>query len=106
MNQAFGISDLSYKLLHETFKSYGQVEEVILFGSRAKGDYKKGSDIDLAIKGEECNASLALDIKAYINEELATPYMVDVVDYNSLTNAELKAHIDSVGISFYTKQIN
>jgi predicted nucleotidyltransferase len=104
MSNDFGISDLSYTLLLEAFKRYGQVEEVILFGSRAKGNYKKGSDIDLAIKGKNCTASLALDIKGYINEELAIPYMVDVVDYNSLTHTELKEHIDRMGIVFYSRQ--
>lgn len=103
MSNSFGLSDQSYKLLQDTFNRYTEVEEVILFGSRAKGNYKKGSDIDLAIKGKNCNASLALDIKGFINEVLAVPYMVDVVDYNSLTHAELKEHIDRVGVTFYTK---
>lgn len=104
MSNAFGLSDQSYKLLLGAFKRYRQVEEVILFGSRAKGNYKKGSDIDLAIKGKNCTASLALDIKGFINEELAVPYMVDVVDYNSLTHAELKEHIDRVGVIFYMQK--
>lgn len=102
MNQ-FGISEKSFKLLLETFAKYPQVEEVIIFGSRAKGNYKKGSDIDLAIKGEKCNASQALDLSAYINQELPIPYMVDVVDYYSLQHQELKEHIDRVGAIFYKK---
>ncbi|MFC4769479.1 nucleotidyltransferase domain-containing protein [Effusibacillus consociatus] len=65
MNQ-FGISEKSFQLLLDTFMQYTQVEEVILFGSRAKGNCKKGSDIDLAIKikGEECSASLALTLQS------------------------------------------
>mgnify|MGYP001239243225 CR=1 FL=1 len=74
-----------------------RVEEVILFGSRAKGNYKKGSDIDLAIKGDGTSARLALTIQSYINEELPVPYMVDVLDYHSLQHLELKEHIDRVG---------
>lgn len=97
----FGISEKSFALLLETFAKYPQVEEVIIFGSRAKGNYKKGSDIDLAIKGEKCSASLALTLQSYINEELPIPYMVDIVDYNSLNHQELKEHIDRVGIVFY-----
>ncbi|BCJ85668.1 nucleotidyltransferase family protein [Effusibacillus dendaii] len=102
MNQ-FGISDKSFQLLLDTFIHYTQVEEVILFGSRAKGNYKKGSDIDLAIKGKECSASLALTLQSYINEELPIPYTVDVIDYNSLNHKELKEHIDRVGIKFYKR---
>ena len=99
----FGISEKSFNHLMETFKKYPEVEEVIIFGSRAKGNYKRGSDIDLAIKGEKCNASLALDLSAYINQELPIPYMVDVLDYNSLQHQELKEHIDRVGAIFYKK---
>jgi len=60
----------------------------------------------LAIKGKNCSASLALDIKAFINEELAVPYMVDIIDYNSLTHTELKEHIDRAGKVFYSGQFN
>jgi predicted nucleotidyltransferase len=74
-----------------------------LFGSKAKGNYKKGSDIDLAIKGENCSPALALHIQGFINEELPVPYMVDVIDYTSLTHKELKEHIDRVGLTFYTR---
>lgn len=100
MNQ-FGISEKSFNLLLEAFAKFPQIEEVIIFGSRAKGNFKKGSDIDLAIKGEKCNASLALDLNTYINEELPIPYMVDIVDYGSLQHQELREHIDRVGMLFY-----
>lgn len=46
-----GITDKSFHLLINTFSSYPEVEQVIIFGSRAKGNFKKGSDIDLTIKG-------------------------------------------------------
>lgn len=48
----FGISDKSYKLIYNTFTKIPDVEEVIVFGSRAKGTFKNGSDIDFAIKGK------------------------------------------------------
>lgn len=106
MNNSFGISDPSYRLIMDTLSKKPDIEEVIIFGSRAKGNYKKGSDIDLAIKGGNCTASLALDLKAFMNEALPIPYMVDVVDYNSLSHPELKEHIDRVGILFYKKDPN
>jgi predicted nucleotidyltransferase len=104
MNNPFGISDKSYTLLVETFTKQPLIEEVVIFGSRAKGNYKKGSDIDLAIKGKNCTANIALDLKAFINEELPIPYLVDVIDYNSLKHQELKEHIDRVGIVFYKQE--
>mgnify|MGYP000347180769 CR=1 FL=1 len=99
----FGIAPKSHQLLLETFMKYVQIEEVILFGSRAKGNYKKGSDIDLAIIGKECNPSLALDVCGIINEELPIPYFVDMIDYESLEHEDLKNHIDNVGVAFYKK---
>lgn len=103
MNNAFGISDKSYTLLLDAFKHYAQIEEVILFGSRAKGNYKKGSDIDLAIKGEKCTPELAVGIAGFINGELPVPYMIDIIDYNTLNHAGLKEHIDRAGVTFYKR---
>ena len=97
MNNSFGISDKSYNLLVEFLKTYLQTEEVLIFGSRAKGNYKKGSDIDLVIKGKDC-----LDISAYIDDELPTPYMVDIINYSSIDNPELKKNIDFTAKSFYS----
>ena len=98
-----GISEKSYRLLVDTLSEYPQIEQVLIFGSRANGNYKKGSDIDLAIIGVDCSAKLALNLKGYINEELPIPYMVDIVDYHSLKTKELKEHIDRVGIQFHKK---
>ena len=90
----FGITNKSFQLLMGTFAEIPQIEEVVLFGSRAKGTYKKGSDIDLAIKGEDCTVQLALTLQGILNEELPIPYMVDVVHYESLEHQDLIEHID------------
>lgn len=102
---SFGIPEKSFQLLLGTFERYPEVEEVILFGSRAKGTYQRGSDIDLAIKGEACSASTALTLQAFINEELPNPYMVDVINYCLLQHLELKEHIDRVGVTLYRRTI-
>ncbi|GAC1397779.1 MAG: nucleotidyltransferase domain-containing protein [Sediminibacterium sp.] len=100
---AFGISDQTYQLIRQTFISIPAIEKVILFGSRAKGNYKDGSDIDLAIVGKNCTPGLAMQINAKLNEELPIPYFVDVIDYLSLKHPDLKEHIDRVGIEFYKR---
>ena len=102
MNQ-FGITDKSYRLLLDTFSKFPEVEQVVIFGSRAKGNFKKGSDIDLTIKGKNCKTATALDISAIINERLPIPYYVDIIDYATLNHKELKAHIDRAGILFFQK---
>ncbi len=99
----FGITDKSYQLLIDTFSKQTEVEQVIIFGSRAKGNYKGGSDIDLAIKGNNITPKLAMDISAFLNEDLPIPYKIDVIDYASLEHAALKEHIDRAGIEFYKR---
>ena len=96
-NNEFGITENSFRLLTEAFTRYPEVEEVLVFGSRAKGNYQRGSDIDLAIKGKDCSHRTAMDIAGYLNEELPIPYYTDVVYYEGLKNESLKEHIDRVG---------
>ena len=93
----FGISEKSFGLIREVFQKYPEVEEVLIFGSRAKGTYRPGSDIDLAIKGENCNERTALDIAGHLNETVPIPYFVDVVYYDGLKHPDLKAHIERIG---------
>ena len=66
------------------------IKKILLFGSRAKGNYKKGSDIDLAIVGNERKFSY------YLNEETNLPYFFDVVNLEKLDNSILE-HIKRVG---------
>ena len=104
MNQ-FGISEKSYNLIIEALTKNASIETVVLFGSRAKGNFKRGSDIDLALKGNKTSPILALNVSAHLNEELPIPYFVDVLDYNTIDNEDLKAHIDRIGVVFYKKNV-
>ncbi|MBE0492396.1 MAG: nucleotidyltransferase domain-containing protein [Sulfurospirillum sp.] len=67
------------------------IKECIVFGSRAKGNYKKGSDVDLAIKGDEKRLSYLL------NEESNLIYYFDVCNIEQIKNQKLKEHIQRVG---------
>jgi predicted nucleotidyltransferase len=67
------------------------IEKAILFGSRAKGDYTAGSDVDLAVIGDEKQLSDAL------NEESHLVYYFDVVNLEKIQNQKLKEHIRRVG---------
>ena len=103
MNE-FGITEKSYGLILESFLKYADIEEVLVFGSRAMGNYKNGSDIDLAIKGKNASNKIAWDVSGYLNEVLPIPYYIDVVYYEGLTNQELKEHIDRYGKLCYSRQ--
>ena len=79
-------------------------EEAIIFGSRAKGNYKKGSDIDIAIKGKEIQREDIALIADLLNEESPLPYYFDIVHYDGITEKELMQHIDRVGKSIYLRE--
>jgi len=97
----FGLPDRTVKELFEYFKSKPGVKKVVIFGSRAKGNYKNGSDIDFAV-WTEGKSAYDLRIEAEL-DDLETPYMFDVIDYNALSHAGMKASIDKDGVVFYEK---
>ena len=76
-----------------------EICDVIIFGSRAKGNFKKGSDIDIALKGKNISFELVAGLKTKFNQEMPIPHHVDLVHYESISNKDLIAHIDRVGIS-------
>ena len=85
----YGLSEVELETIKKIANSLN-VEKIILFGSRAKGNYKKGSDVDLAIIGDERKFSY------YLNEETNLPYFFDVVNLKKL-NDEILEHIKRVG---------
>uniref|UniRef100_A0A7C3I2B0 Nucleotidyltransferase domain-containing protein n=1 Tax=Gracilinema caldarium TaxID=215591 RepID=A0A7C3I2B0_9SPIR len=79
-------------------KKENNIQKIIVFGSRAKHTAKPGSDIDIAILGEDLTFQQLCRIGAEL-DELDLPYKIDLIDYNAITNQELKNHIDRVGIA-------
>ena len=97
----FGLKDSDILSIKNVLARYPEVKKAYIFGSRAKGNFKNGSDVDIAIIGEEIDFSHILQISAFLNENTEMPYIFDVLDYDSITNKDLVAHIDRVGILFY-----
>ena len=79
------------------------ITELVLFGSRAKGSYKKGSDVDLAVICKEQGDQAAIQLSIELNENTFMPYFFDVIDMNSITNQELIEHIERVGIRLFQR---
>lgn len=98
---ACGISDKTYQMLLDTFSKFPEIKEILIFGSRAKGNYRNGSDIDLAVKGEKVEPDLIFRLKSLFNSRLSIPYKVDVVGYDYLEHQELKEHVDRIGKVIY-----
>ncbi len=99
----YGLDDCHIKYIRECLSNNTEVEKACLFGSRALGNYKKGSDIDLALFGEKINRKVILRILHELNEEYPIPYYFDIVDYNKIKNKELKEHIDNCSVLLYEK---
>lgn len=97
----FGLSDSMIDSIGSVFAKHPHVEVVLVYGSRAKGNYKEGSDIDLTIEGEISESELSKICMEL--EELNTPYFFDVSILKKLKSIELIEHINRVGIVFYKK---
>ena len=99
----YGLTEQDLKSIVEIFQRYPRIHQVILFGSRALGREKKGSDVDLAIKGQNSEDDI-LEVSGKLNDETPMPYLFDIIDYASIDNNDLKSHIDRVGQVIYTKK--
>jgi len=97
----FGLTDRDIAQILAVIRKFPQVEKVLIFGSRAKGNYKPGSDVDLAVKGKNIGYRDITRLSVSLNEDLPLPYFFDVVHYETLDNVALIAHIDRVGKIIY-----
>lgn len=98
----FGLSPRSIKTIRDILQKYPEVEQAIIYGSRAKGNYREGSDIDLTLKGK--NLTRAISSKIWLDlDDSNSPYLFDLSIYHDLTNKNLVEHIDQVGKIFYKK---
>jgi predicted nucleotidyltransferase len=91
----FGLSDKNIELITETLKSSG-VKKAAVFGSRAKGNYRDNSDIDIAVWGEVNVGHLLTEL-----DELPMPYKFDVVSYEQVNHSPLREHIERVGKTLF-----
>ncbi len=89
--------------INEIFEKYDKIQEVILYGSRAKGSFKPGSDIDLTLKGKDINLKLVNKISLEL-DDLLLPYTFDLSIYNSIDEPALIEHIQRVGEIFYRRK--
>lgn len=96
-----GLSKKELSTLHEVFTKFDAIEEVILFGSRARGTHQKASDVDLAIKGKNIDINTLSKLRYTLEEETNLPYFFDVVIYDKIKDDALKRAIDEGGEKIY-----
>jgi predicted nucleotidyltransferase len=101
---SFGLSVRDMATIISVLKSHTEIKHVLIFGSRAKGNYHPGSDIDLAIMNSNVSPNTLGKIQDEFKES-NLPYFVDLVDFTTLNHDDLKDHIMRVGKEFYSDSI-
>jgi predicted nucleotidyltransferase len=99
---SFGLKESTIQQIISIFESYPQIEEAIVYGSRAKGNYRNGSDIDLTLKGNDLSLELLFEMEHSL-DDLLLPYKIDLSIYDKIENPDLTDHISRVGILFYSR---
>ena len=96
----FGLSDTVIRELQDVFRRHANIEKVLIFGSRSKGNYRSGSDIDLALIGKGIDYRQILELYTEI-DDLELLYSIDMLDYQTKVGTPIGDHIDRVGQVFY-----
>ena len=100
----YGLDETTIKAIQTVLSHYAQVEGAILYGSRAKGNFRAGSDIDLTLLGTQLTLSMLFQIENEL-DDLLLPYKIDLSIHHKIENPDLLAHIKRVGIDFYQSAI-
>ena len=92
----FGLSSRHMEIIREGVTRFADIEKMVVFGSRAMGNFKPGSDVDLALVGNLAPNTVSR-LSYLLNEETTLPYKFDLVEYSTISEPALKAHIDTEG---------
>jgi uncharacterized protein len=101
--QRFGLREIVIERIHGVFQKFPGLEKAVLYGSRAKGNYRVGSDIDLTLFGSDLTYPILATIENLL-DDLMLPYTFDISLFSQIENQDLVSHIVRVGVDFYAKQ--
>ena len=101
----FGLSKMQLQLILGVISNFEKIEKALIFGSRAKGTNRPGSDIDLALIGDKLNSLLVNRVSSAL-DDLPLPYMFDLINYHEINNEFLKKKVDDEGKLFYERKLN
>jgi predicted nucleotidyltransferase len=97
-----GLNSATVDRIRSVLAGFSELDKATLYGSRAKGTYKPGSDIDLALFGSDLDASILSRITSAL-DDLLLPYKIDLSIFANISNPNLLGHIERVGVVFYEK---
>jgi len=98
----FGIEQNTIDAINNCLESNTRITEAIIYGSRAIGNFKAGSDIDLTLKGKDLDLTDINKIENQI-DDLLLPYKFDISIMKQINNNDLLDHINRIGIIFYSR---
>jgi len=101
----FGLSAAVTDKIHGVLARHPAVQRAVIYGSRAKGNFKPGSDIDLTLVSTEGQEISQRELAAILDEvdDLLLPYTMDLSAFDRLNHDELREHIERVGKVFYER---
>lgn len=97
-----GLPEAAVEEICGVLARFPAVEKAVIYGSRAKGTFKPGSDIDLTLLGDQLTPA-QLGAIADELDELLLPYRIDLSIFHRIDHDGLRAHIERVGRVFYEK---
>jgi predicted nucleotidyltransferase len=95
-----GISEEIWQKINTVFSAFPEIETAILYGSRAKGNYKNGSDIDIVFKGNKLNGKIINNVSISL-DKLMLPYSFDLSIFHQIENQELIEHVNRKGVVIF-----
>ncbi len=101
----YGLDAHTISAIQNVFACFPQIDEAVIYGSRAKDNFKPGSDIDLTLKGSKLNIKTIGEIEQAL-DALSLPYTFDLSIFHQIENEALLEHIKQVGKRFYTAEIH
>ena len=101
----YGLKEIHIHKINSVFANYEAIDKAILYGSRAIGNYRNGSDIDLTLVGKKLDLTTLLAIENEL-DDLLLPYKIDLSILHKIENKDLVDHIERVGIVFYGENLS
>jgi predicted nucleotidyltransferase len=99
----FGLRDTDITYMHNLFRQHPDVEQVWVYGSRAKGTNRPGSDVDLALIGPDVKRQTVSHIHFVLEEDSPMPFFFDVTHWDSISFQEFKNEVKRTGKLLYER---
>lgn len=99
----FGLKEHTIEKIKDVFADFQEIEKAILYGSRVKGNFKPGSDIDLVLTAPGLSLKDLFKIENQL-DDLLLPWKIDLSLIHQISNPDLVDHINREGIVFYEKK--